>query len=777
MAEIQRELRHSASLLRATLESTADGILVVDREGRIVLHNERFRTMWSLTETDLERGDDYALGLAQARLRDPAAFLARVRTLYDNPEKTSSDRLELSDGRVFERYSRPQYMAGEVVGRVWSFRDVTEAFRTQEQLRTSEERYRRLFQESRHAVYLTREDGGFLDANPAAFQLFEVSPEDLPRLNSLDFYADVGDREAFRKEIARTGSVVDYSVRLRSATGRIMECLLTSTAQFDAEGRAVTYQGIIQDVSEQRRAEQALRESERKFRALIEHASDTITILDAEGGITYESPSLTRVLGYAPEDLVGENVFSYVHPDDRDEVNRHFRRVLKNPATAVEIELRFRHADGSWRWMDVSGRNLLGNPEIGGVVVNARDVTDRKEAEARLLHDAFHDKLTDLPNRALVLNRIAQLIRRSHRDEAPPFAVLFVDLDRFKVVNDSLSHMVGDQLLTAFARRLRACLRPGDTVARLGGDEFTMLLDDAEVEEATRVAERVEQALQVPFTLGEHEVFASVSMGIATSRSGYEDPLEMLRDADLAMYRAKTRGRGGHVVFDRDMHREAVHRLRLETDLRMALERQEFVMHYQPIVDLSSTRVVGLEALLRWAHPERGLVLPGDFLGLAEDTGLIVPIGWWVLGAVCEQLRTWSDDPEAAVVPVQVNVSAHQLGRQDLLDQVGAAIARHRCPPELLHLELTESTMMENAEYTMVALSTEATSHRPVDRRLRHGLLVSQLPSPLPDRLGEDRSVVHRASGSRRRRHRSGTHDRGPRARSGNERRRRRNRG
>lgn len=694
----------SLALLRATLESTGDGLMVADRAGRVVLHNRRFRAMWNLEEDDMAVDESAILERAAEGVCESDAFRARIRELAEHPDRTSFDTLELRDGWVFECYSRPQRLGGEITGRVWTFRDVTATHGAQRALRESEERYRRLFTESRHAVYLTRADGVFLDANPAARSLFGIDTDDLASVQSRDLYVDPAERREFVEAVDRAGSVEDYPVRLRSFDGREMECLLTATAHRDDNGNVVAYQGIVQDVTEQRRAERALRESEQKFRALIENASDTITILDANGEISYESPSLARVLGYDPEDLVGKNVFEFVHPMNQADAVSMFQRLLQTPDATVSIELRFRHGDGSWRWMDVIGRNLLSNAAVQGVVVNARDVSDRKSAEQRLLHDAFHDKLTSLPNRALLMDRVAKLLQRARRDDAPAFSVLFLDLDRFKVVNDSLGHMVGDQLLTSLARRLQTCLRPGDTVARLGGDEFTMLLDDADEDAAAIVAGRVQAELEAPFRLGEHEIYTTVSIGIATSTAGYQSPEEMLRDADLAMYRAKDQGRARHEVFDTSMRAEAVERLHLETALRRALERSEFVMHYQPIVALSDEALRGFEALIRWQHPTRGILLPGEFLGLAEDTGLIVPIGWWVLDEVCEQLARWADEPDLTPVPVRVNISAQQLARSDLAERVAEALERHGCPPGSLHLELTEGTMMENAESTVRTL-------------------------------------------------------------------------
>ncbi|HEX9886604.1 MAG TPA: PAS domain S-box protein, partial [Longimicrobiales bacterium] len=701
------ENRHeqSVSLLAATLDSTADGILVVDRDGRIVRANRRFAEIWDLPERVLTEGDDEAaLAIAVERVRDAEAFLGRVKELYAHPDEESFDTIELVDGRILERYSRPQLLGEDVVGRVWSFRDVTSRARAEEALRASEERYRRLFEESREAIYLTTREGDFEAANRAALELLGYDEGDLRGLNASDLYEDPGQREEFKSAIEAQGTVKDYEVRLKRKDGTVRECLLSATIR--REGQAVLgYQGIIQDVTERSQAAEALRASERYYRAITEHAGDTVTILDPEGTIVYESPSVERVLGYPIEELVGQNVFDYVHPDDRPATQREFQTLVASPRDATSLELRFLHRDGSWRTLEAVGSNLLDEPAVGGIVVNARDITQRKEAEDQLLHDAFHDKLTGLPNRALLMDRTDQLLRRGRRSGQPAFSVLFLDLDRFKVVNDSLGHLVGDQLLASLAQRLQASLRPGDTVARFGVDEFAMLLDATTLDEAGTVARRIQADLETPFVLGEHELYTTVSVGIAASTPEHETAQDVLRDADVAMFRAKELGRARAVAFDRSMHDHAVATLHLENDLRRALEREEFVLHYQPIVDLNSHRLEGFEALIRWAHPVRGLLQPQDFLRSADDTGLIVPMGSWVLREVCRQIAEWGLGLNAhRPIRIHVNVSAHQLSGAGLVDRVAAALEEAGIPGRLLHLELTESTMMQNAEAAVVTL-------------------------------------------------------------------------
>jgi len=332
-----------------------------------------------------------------------------------------------------------------------------------------------------------------------------------------------------------------------------------------------------------------------------------------------------------------------------------------------------------------------------GRVWSFRDVTQRKAAERQLLHDAFHDALTFLPNRSRFTELLRRSISRARLDGNYSFAMLFLDLDRFKVVNDSLGHAVGDQLLVAAARRLEQCVRPGDTVARLGGDEFTVLIDNtSSVNDATRVAERIMIELQRPFYLQGQDVFVSASIGIALSGTGYQMPDDLLRDADLAMYRAKANGKSRYEVFDQKMHAHAVALLQLETDLRLAIEREEFRIMYQPVISARTGRIAGVEALVRWEHPQRGLVSPDDFLHVAEETGLVVPMGNLVLREACRRMAEWRrDHPSTADVTISVNLSARQFSHPDLVARVMDALESSGLPPRCLRLEFTESVLIE----------------------------------------------------------------------------------
>ena len=568
--------------------------------------------------------------------------------------------------------------------------------------------------------------------------------------------------------------------------------------------------------------------SEEYFRLLTENSLDIISILEPDGTIRYESPSVTRILGYNPEELVGHSAFEFVHPDDLADVAKSFAHLVQSAGMAP-VQFRFLRKDGTWCPLEAVGTNLLNNPVIGGIVVNCRDdserrrveemlreseeryslamqgtsdglwdwnlttqkvyysprwknmlgfsdseigdspeewlsrvhaddlgtlqasiaghiekqtehyegeyrilhkdgayrwmimrgiavqsdngtiyrlvgsqedVTEKKRIAEMLVHDALHDGLTGLPNRNLFIDRLQNCLARTKRHDDYIFAVLFLDLDRFKVINDGLGHLMGDRLLAKVAELLTSCVRPEDTVARLGGDEFTILLDGIDdVSAAIRVAQRIQASLTVPFTLNGQEVYTTASIGIALSESGYDHAEDLVRDADNAMYRAKALGKARHQVFDSSMHKQAVDLLQLESDLRRAVERQEFVVHYQAIRELTSGAIQGYEALVRWQHPQHGLIYPGDFISAAEETGLIVPLGWQVLREACRQTAEWQkQSPKAKDLLISVNLSSNQFSQPDLCAHVRRILDDCGLAPQFLKLEITETVVIENPE-------------------------------------------------------------------------------
>jgi diguanylate cyclase (GGDEF)-like protein len=420
---------------------------------------------------------------------------------------------------------------------------------------------------------------------------------------------------------------------------------------------------------------------------------------------------MTAVFGHDPARLVATPLDAMLHPDDAaaarqflEDLARPSRVFPDAPASgAMKREWRLRHADGSWLTVDNVGTNLLHEPVIQGLVLNTRDVTEQSIIKQQYMHQAFHDPLTDLANRSLFLYQVGHALARAQRT-AGTVTVLFLDLDNFKTVNDSLGHAAGDNLLVDAARRLAVCVRESDLIARLGGDEFAVLVEQtASVDEVLQIAGRIRTALSTPFKLGGKEVFVNASIGIARTSCG-ETTDELVRNADLAMYVAKNRGKGQHVLFEPTMHHAALERLVVEADLRQALEHEEFLIQYQPIVALDTGEIIGAEALVRWLCRERGRVAPGVFIPIAEETGLIVPIGRWVLRRACREAQRWTRE-RGLPVRITVNLSGRQLQEPGIVDDVREALVDSGLSPGQLVLEITESMLMHDTVLSMARLT------------------------------------------------------------------------
>lgn len=454
-----------------------------------------------------------------------------------------------------------------------------------------------------------------------------------------------------------------------------------------------------------------LQTSEERFRTVANAAPVLIWMAEPDGQHSFVNQRWLEFTGDSSSQLLGNAWMQRIHPEDLPCVRQIYETAVEQRQNFV-AEYRLRDAHSAYRWVLETGVPLLtAGREFAGFIGCCVDIHDRKQTEDQLLHNALHDNLTNLPNRTLLMERLKLSLGRARRYDGFHFAVLFLDLDRFKLVNDSLGHGVGDRLLVAIATRLNQLIRPTDLLSRLGGDEFVILLDDIEsAQEAVQVATRILESLQTPFVLEARDVFISASIGIVLSSPEYQDGAELLRDADIAMYRAKTQGKARYEIFNPVMHQEVLRRLHLESDLRQALKQQEFVLHYQPIVSLSSEGLADFEALVRWHHPQRGLVPPDEFIPIAEETGLIVPLGKWVLQEACRQMAEWQRQfTEMPPLRVSVNLSVKQLQEPGLLAYIDDVLAQHGLSGASLTLEITESMLIDNAE-TVITLLHELRS-------------------------------------------------------------------
>ncbi|HMK63715.1 MAG TPA: diguanylate cyclase, partial [Acidimicrobiales bacterium] len=446
-------------------------------------------------------------------------------------------------------------------------------------------------------------------------------------------------------------------------------------------------------------AEDSMRVSEDRFRSLVQNSTDTTLVMGAEAVIVYASPATMSLLGRRPEEILGIRATELVHPEDRARVETQLGALLQTVSVTEPIQFRMCHANGTYRHAEAVVSDLRENPSVGGYVANLRDISERKEAESQLAHAALHDPLTGLPNRTLILDRADQMLVRARR-EFRPVAALFVDLDNFKDINDSLGHEAGDKVLQAVAARFVGILRASDTVGRLGGDEFVVLAEGASLGAGPEmVAERLHATLHEPFHL---EGFATLpltvtaSIGIAGGQRNSAH--ELLRDADIALYRAKALGKNRSALFQPEMQTAVLDRIEIEADLRSALVEEQFFLLYQPVFDLDHVSVSGVEALLRWRHPNRGVIPPDHFIPMLEDSGLIVEVGRWVLLEACRQAVKWHERGHR--LSMSVNVSMRQLETHAFVDHVREALDSSGLDPTLLVIEITESTLMRDADAT-----------------------------------------------------------------------------
>jgi len=522
-----------------------------------------------------------------------------------------------------------------------------------------------------------------------------------------DDLTDMRGRSGEIRGSARQGMATEIRLRHADGSWRWFEAKVSNHLE-NPKVRGIV--GNLHDITERKRAEEALRDAHERFRSAFENAPIGMVMTDLDGRITRANAAFGRILGRDVLEVCGENIESFTHPDDRELSKTEMNRLIASDSDGYRLEKRYFHADGHDVWVSINVSCVRDEQErplyfIGQI----EDVTEGRALRDRLAFAAIHDSLTTLPNRELFMDRLEVALRRLTRS-SHQVAVIFLDVDRFKLVNDSLGHDVGDRVLRAVADRLNGVMRSTDTLARFGGDEFTVLCDEVDSEEdALEVARRLVRAMEQPLAIDSGEVFASLSVGIALSGNGTETGAVLLRNADVAMYRAKGRGPSRIEVYKEEDEHNVLSRLRTSNELHRALERHELVLYYQPVVDLHTRTLVGMEALVRWQHPTRGLLAPHEFITLAEDSGLIVPLGAWVLHEACRQVSVWSARRaeaklDEARLNMSVNVSALQLADPGFVNQVTRALDSSGIDPDRLWLEITESTLMRDADDAVLTL-------------------------------------------------------------------------
>jgi diguanylate cyclase (GGDEF)-like protein/PAS domain S-box-containing protein len=542
------------------------------------------------------------------------------------------------------------------------------------------------------------------EANPAFAALLGFESSQLTGVCLYDLTAQsLAEVDADFSGLLDSGARMIGERRYRRRDGSLID-VEVSASRMVYGGRDVLVV-VLRDITARKNAEKALRASEQRYHLATEGANDGLWDWNLASNEIYFSSRWKSMLGYADHQIDGDPQawFSLVHPEDLEALQAQLNAHLEGGTGHFQSEHRMRHKNGEYRWMLSRGMAVWGEEHAPIRIAGSQtDITERKQVEDQFRHDAFHDALTGLPNRSLFLDRLGQAVERSKRRSDFLFAMLFLDFDRFKVINDSLGHTTGDQLLIEGARRMEGCLRTMDTIARLGGDEFVILLEYIEsAQDAIRVAERIQETLKPAFHIDGHDIFISASTGIVLSTIGYDRAEDVLRDADIAMYRSKALGRARYELFNTNLRSMAMARLEMETQLRHSLEHSEFTLYYQPIISIKDNRIVGFESLLRWLHPSMGSVAPDDFVPVAEETGLIVPIGEWVLRESCRQMRAWQEKfPALRPLTINVNMSARQFTQPDLPEAIHKILQETGLDISCLRLEITESVVLEALEST-----------------------------------------------------------------------------
>ena len=690
--------------LRSVVENSSENVTIVDPDGTLRYASPAFGRMLGyapkevvgkMNVLDYVHPDDLPHVLEETEKALSEGGVATNRTEYRFRHKDGSWRWVESAGT---------YLLDDphVKGVVVQTRDITERKRTEEALREAEERFRRSFDDAAIGMALVGTDGRFLRTNRSLCNMLGYREVELLGKTFQDI-THPDDLDADLDQVRRTllGEIRTYQMEKRyfHKEGHVVWALLSVSMVHDEEGEPLYFVSQIQDISERKRAEQKIRAAEQRYRTLVEQipAVTYIDPVDDPETSLYTSPQIEQMLGYTPQEWQNEKLWpKRLHPDDRERILAADKRFEAGGGEPFREEYRLLAKDDSVVWVHeeaVLVRDEAGEPLYWQGVFY--DLTERKALEERLHYQAFHDYLTDLPNRQLFMDRLGQALRRTRRWHHQ-VAVLFMDLDGFKVVNDSLGHEAGDALLTLVAQRLRRCLRPEDTLARFGGDEFVMLIDAVDdPAQAVRVAERITEELRRPFIMEGRDLYALASIGISLSDARTHEPDDLLREADTAMYRAKDTG-WDFRVFNPVMYERAFSRLEVENDLRRAIEQEEFVIHYQPIVDLQTGELWGMEALVRWDHPERGLLEPSEFVPLAEESGLVIPMGEQVLREACFRAKEWQEEnPRIPPLVMSVNLSASQLSRLDLAETVERVLGETGLEGSCLILDVTETVYVK----------------------------------------------------------------------------------
>lgn len=701
----QETLKSLNESLRAIVETSPLAIYAINPAGIVTLWNPAAERLFGIKASDIlgspspwmtGTGDNAVL-----RLREKILAGSTVHDIQVMWEGAGRAPREIS-------LSAAPLRGGDkaIAGILITCTDITDIKATSQALDVQLHFMRELLEVIPNPIFYLGADGRYLGFNRAWEEFLGVRREDWIGKTPGEKY---GSTHATRFKISdaeillsgKTAAVEEVIVDARGAERHIIKQISRFTSPDGAPAGII---GVLTDISGFKQAEEALRASEGRFQALTESAMDIVSVLDRDGCILYQSPSVRHLLGFEPQDMIGLNKFDMVHPDDAERMRATFRELVEKGTLDKPVEFRVRAQNGEWRNLEATGKNCLDIPAVGGIILNTRDVTDRRAIEDRIQHLAFHDALTGLPNRLLIQDRISQAISRAQRT-AQKFAVMFIDIDNFKNINDTLGHDAGDDLLRGVAERLTESVRAHDTIARQGGDEFIVLLDEIEGHRgATRVAQKILDALRAPFQVAGLDQHVSGSIGLALYPDDGRDAATLLKNADTAMFHGKGLGKNTYQFFTPQMNIAVKRRAAMESNLRAAVKQGDFSLVYQPQIDLNTGEIVALEALVRWVSEDSGTMMPSEFIPLAEETGLISELGRWVLLESCRQNKAWQD---MGLPPrrIAVNLSARQLMDKGFVDAVAAILAETGLDPRYLELEITESQVMRQGEGSVMLLN------------------------------------------------------------------------
>ncbi|GAB4148607.1 MAG: hypothetical protein OHK0017_11470 [Patescibacteria group bacterium] len=701
--------------LKAIINSGNHGYLLLDKERRVLVFN-KIMGEW----TKALRGVEMKIGAKVSdyyRPETPSEYNEALNRAYKGV--TSAFTTFYKDSKRWFRFQvTPIFNNGQIHSVCIYSTDVTAEKESAEVVKKNEEKFRSLVQNSSDITAILSSDAKIQYVSDSVAKILGYDKNDLIGKSALDFVpsADLAKvRKRWLHRLNHPNSPIKGLVhRIKNANGKWRYMETTGTNLLDNP----TVNGVVinsRDITERQQTEHDLLESRQFIQQIANSTPNIIYLYDIKQKKTkYVNEAVTNLLNLTTAEILKNEpeiwqklIYPEVRETDRKTVKRKYSATQKKGKLINEVEFRFKDKRGHWRWL-LSQQVVFSTAKNGEplqFVGTIEDITERRKMEDKLIRDAFYDDLTDLPNRNLFVQQLDKALLASREPEGNNLAVLFVDLDRFKIVNDSLGHTIGDKLLVAIAKRLKKCIRSTDMVARMGGDEFTVLVHNfLNFDDVVKIADKIQDELAQPFKLDRYEVYITPSIGIALSDNGYENAEDLLRDADTAMYRAKSQGRGRYEVFDRKMHTKVLELLKLEADLRRAMDRKEFQLHYHPIVSLETNKIIGCEALIRWNHPEKGLIYPKDFIGLAEETGLILRIDRWALYTAALQNKLWqmAGLPE---VQISVNLSTHQLKQRNLTQVISKVLNETKLDPRFLRLELTESVVMENADLAIDILN------------------------------------------------------------------------